>query len=103
VYDENERAIRFLDENLREGDVVVSHYLPSRQSVPVRFERSLSNDWFVCNVEAFILERKPALWIHGHTHDSVDYRIGSTRVVCNPLGYAGKENDAFDDTLLVEV
>jgi len=103
VYDENERAIRFLDENLREGDIVVSHYLPSRQSTPPRFDRALSNCWFVSNVEPLILDRKPALWIHGHTHDSVDYRIGTTRVVCNPMGYAGHENVAFDDTMLVEV
>ena len=26
------------------------------------------------------------LWIHGHTHDSFDYVVNGTRVVCNPRG-----------------
>ena len=30
---------------------------------------------------------KAALWIHGHTHDSFDYVLNGTRVVCNPRGY----------------
>ena len=102
VYEEHDRAIRFLDENMREGDIVVSHYLPSPQSTPLRFERGPSNCWFVSNVEAIIRDRKPALWLHGHTHDSVDYTIGLTRVVCNPMGYAGDGNYAFDDSLIVE-
>jgi predicted phosphodiesterase len=45
-----------------------------------------------------------ALWIHGHTHVSQDYRIGNTRVICNPRGYAGYElNPAFDPRLIIEV
>ncbi len=44
----------------------------------------------------------PALWIHGHVHDSWDYEIGGTRVLCNSRGYPG-ENPAFDPTLTVDV
>ena len=29
-----------------------------------------------------------ALWIHGHKHESFDYEVNGTRVVCNPRGYA---------------
>ena len=46
------------------------------------------------------------LWIHGHTHDSFDYQVQGTRVLCNPRGYAkeGKvENALFDARLVVEV
>ena len=44
------------------------------------------------------------LWVHGHTHDSADYTIGATRVLCNPRGYSGVElNPRFDPNLLVEV
>ena len=52
----------------------------------------------------FILEHQPRLWIHGHTHESFDYEIGKTRVVCNPRGYAStEENKEFrpDYTLVV--
>jgi pyruvate carboxylase len=34
------------------------------------------------------LVREPVkLWIHGHTHESMDYELNGTRVVCNPRGY----------------
>ena len=45
-----------------------------------------------------------SLWIHGHIHESFDYKIGKTRVVCNPRGYASiEENKGFrpDYTLVV--
>jgi hypothetical protein len=40
--------------------------------------------------------------MHGHTHDSADYRVGETRVVCNPRGY-GLENPSYDPALVIEV
>jgi hypothetical protein len=44
-----------------------------------------------------------SLWIHGHTHESVDYFVNSTRVVCNPRGYAPMElNESFDPVLTVD-
>lgn len=57
-----------------------------------------------------ILERlmngdRVALWIHGHTHDSFDYRHNGTRILCNPRGYVrdgADENPAFDPTLPVD-
>ena len=50
VYDENARALTFLDAELRAGDVVVTHHLPSQRSVVPRFaghplNRSLSAMW----------------------------------------------------------
>ena len=38
------------------------------------------------------------LWVHGHTHDSTDYQLGRTMVLCNPLGYAGVEVNPFFKT-----
>ena len=44
---------------------------------------------------------KPALWLHGHVHNSNDYMVGGTRVVSNPKGHGpwkhgGRiENGAF--------
>ncbi len=46
------------------------------------------------------------LWIHGHTHDSFDYLVNGTRIVCNPRGYARdgvNENPRFDPNLLIDV
>jgi predicted phosphodiesterase len=104
VYEENARAVAFLREELREGDVVVTHHLPSLLSVAPRFARSPLNPFFVCDVEPLIRERRPRLWIHGHTHCSIRYDIGTTSVVCNPFGYVGAElNPDFSDKLVIEI
>ncbi|UFZ08661.1 hypothetical protein LQG66_03520 [Bradyrhizobium ontarionense] len=57
---------------------------------------------FASDLTELILATQPALWVHGHIHTPSDYRIGSTRVICNPHGY-GRENPAFDPALVVEV
>jgi hypothetical protein len=34
------------------------------------------------------LVREPVKpWIHGHTHESMDYQLNGTRVLRNPRGY----------------
>ncbi|MGZ8944193.1 MAG: metallophosphoesterase [Methylococcaceae bacterium] len=43
-----------------------------------------------------------ALWVHGHTHQAVDYEINGTLIICNPRGYPGDEI-GFNPDLLVEI
>jgi predicted phosphodiesterase len=86
--------------------VVITHHAPSRGSTHPRFAGSPINPAFVSDVEALMDGRHAALWLHGHTHDSFDYRINGTRVVCNPRGYAKggiNENALFDPLLMLEV
>lgn len=82
--------------------VVVTHHLPSGRSVAPRFAASVLNPAFASDLDHLIEEHQPALWIHGHTHENCDYRIGATRILCNPRGY-GNENKAFDPRLTVEI
>jgi predicted phosphodiesterase len=86
--------------------VVVTHFAPSRGSIAPRFAGSPLNACFIADLEALVARSGAALWIHGHTHDSFDYRLGGTRVLANPRGYVrnGKaENPRFDPGLTVEV
>lgn len=103
VYTENQIARNFLEGTVEESDVVVTHYLPSSQSVHPRWKKSPLNRFFVCEMDGLIRAQQPKLWIHGHTHDSVDYKIGETRVVCNPLSYPHEGNIAFNERFEVEV
>jgi Icc-related predicted phosphoesterase len=104
VYEQNERMLRLLREELRAGDVVVTHHLPSARCVDPRFTGSPINVFFVCDVESLILERRPALWMHGHTHSSVCHAIGETSVRCNPFGYVGlRLNPSFSAQMTLEV
>ena len=86
--------------------VVITHFAPARGSIAQRFHGSPLNACFVSDLEAQIRRWQPALWLHGHVHDSFDYRIGSTRVVANPRGYAPNgvvENKAFDPSLILSL
>jgi len=86
--------------------VVVTHHSPSPRSIHPRFEGSLINACFVSEAEDLLGADKACLWIHGHTHDSFDYEVAGTRVVCNPRGYVRDgviENVAFDPGLVLEV
>jgi predicted phosphodiesterase len=86
--------------------VVVTHHAPSRKSIHPRFADSLLNACFVSDAERLIDGSRSRLWIHGHTHDSFDYSVNGTRVLCNPRGYAKdgvNENPRFDMNFLVEI
>lgn len=99
-----ERSAEFLAREVRRGDVVVTHHLPHGGSVATQFRNSLLNRYFVHDVGPVVEKAGAALWVHGHTHSSMDYRVGSTRVLCNPFGYARVEqNPGFREKLTVEV
>lgn len=86
--------------------VVITHHAPSTGSIHPRFEGSLLNACFVSRAEHLLDGQRAPLWIHGHTHDSFDYTVNGTRVVCNPRGYARdgvNENKAFDPAFVVEI
>jgi len=103
VYDEHRRFVNMLEKNLGEGDIVLTHHMPSPMSIAPRFQQSRVTEFFVANQEEHILARKPALWVHGHTHDTFDYTLGSTRVICNPYGYPRENCHDKPNRTLVEV
>lgn len=96
-------AVAVLQKTIRPGDIVVTHHLPSFRSVDPEYTTSDLNGAYASDLEWLMLEKEPALWIHGHTHVPCDYTVGKTRVVCNPRGYAGQEKNGFNGKLVVEV
>ncbi len=86
--------------------VVITHHAPSRKSIHPRYDGALLNASFVSDAEYLLDAGRVDLWIHGHTHDSFDYRLGDTRVVCNPRGYVRggvDENPQFDIDFMVDI
>jgi len=84
--------------------VVVTHHLPSMQSVVDRYKNDILSACFASNLDELLGYSE--LWIHGHTHDSFDYMANGTRVICNPRGYVhqGKqENTRFNPELVIEI
>ena len=80
--------------------VVVGHHAPTYLSThPQYAAQYLMNGGYRSDLSEFMLDRPQiVLWTHGHTHDPFDYMVGTTRVVCNPRGYAGHDAqaDAFE-------
>jgi Icc-related predicted phosphoesterase len=104
VYEENAKAVAYFEEQLCPGDIVVTHHLPSQRCVAHRFVGHPLNPFFVCDLTALIVKRRPRLWLHGHSHSSMRVQIGETTVLCNPFGYAVEEpNHEFVDRLVVEI
>lgn len=99
--------VRWLEGRLTETfdgpTVVVTHYLPHKRSIHPKYEGDRLNPAFASDLARLV--RPPVkLWIHGHTHESFDYVINGTQVVCNPRGYLPMEpNLAFDPRAVVEV
>lgn len=95
---------KLLLETYQGKTVVVTHHLPSMQSVSDRYKNDILSACFASNLDELL--GYSDLWIHGHTHDSFDYKTNGTRVICNPRGYVhqGKqENLRFNPELVVEI
>lgn len=108
------RAAReWLEQRLGEpfdgATVVVTHHCPHPGSVPERFRGSVLTPAFCSDLSSIIEMYHPALWIHGHTHDALDYVVnwsdgsGGTRVVCNPRGYPHESGTGFDPAKIIVV
>ena len=93
----------WLERTVQEGDVVVTHHLPSRRSVAPQFAGDPLNAFFLCDMERLILARQPLWWIHGHTHHPFDYQLGQTRVVANPRGYPSEARPDYVPVTLSDV
>lgn len=80
--------------------VVVTHHAPSARSVPPEYAGDALTPAYASDLESLV--PRADIWIHGHMHQSCDYRLGDCRVLCNPRGYEA-ESQAFDPGLLLNV
>lgn len=93
--------------------VVITHHAPHPGSIHPRYAGDLSSAAFASALDDCL--GLADLHIHGHTHDSFDYRVGRTRIVANPMGYCrgirraatpaelDRENPFFDSRLVLEL
>lgn len=97
---DHKAMLKFIDETIagmqNEKFVVVGHHSPSKLSTKPQYEKDVMvNGAYSSDLSDFILDRPQIkAWTHGHTHHKFDYMIGSTRIVCNPRGYIGYEDNA---------
>jgi hypothetical protein len=42
--------------------------------------------------------------VHGHLHSRADYRIGATRIACNPRGHIEEDSAKnFDPSFIIDI
>ena len=89
VYGQHQESMDYLNKNLQEGDVLITHFMPFKSSILKQWEGSELNKFFWSGEasEEIIKKRKPRMVIHGHTHGSLWYHEDGVEVVCNPFGY----------------
>lgn len=104
VYAKHAETIKYFRDYVKEGDIVVTHQTPSYKSVTDKWKNDPMNCWFHNNLDGLIHDIKPSHWIHGHTHESLYYKIASSQIICNPKGYEMlNEGKDFLPTLTIEV
>lgn len=105
LHDQSVTWLRQALPTLRGKVFVFTHHAPSTQSFAPRYRSSDFKGAYCTNLSSLI-ESNPNIiyWAHGHIHESVNYKIGDTTIVCNPRGYAPHEvNNNFSIDITYEV
>lgn len=110
------KSVRFIEGVLAEPfdgpTVVLSHHAPSYRSLwkwtPEHPTFAHGDAFYASNLEGLMEgPNAPAMWAHGHIHQSRDYTVGDCRVLANPRGRVLanglRENPHFDPMLTVEI
>jgi Calcineurin-like phosphoesterase len=83
--------------------VVVTHHLPTRASVhPVYAPYSPLESAYATDLPTRLFQAPVRLWLHGHSHESMDVRVGSVRVLSNPTGYPGERKVTAPADVLID-
>lgn len=83
--------------------IVVTHHAPCARAVPPQFRVDPISPCFASELE-YLMGSNIDLWIYGHTHDTRDFQLNGTRLVCNQRGYAPHMLvETFDEWLTIEV
>lgn len=95
--EEHNKFIEFIKQTIENNPigkyVVVGHHAPSKVSTHPRYQDdTLMNGGYSSSLDFFIEDHPQIkMWTHGHTHETFNYMIGKTRIVCNPRGYENYE------------
>ena len=102
----HDEAVEFFDCITRGEDNVfmITHHAPSFKSCVGSRVKNMKSA-YASDLSQFILNRPQIkYWAHGHIHESLDYRIGQCRVMCNPRGYFNvSQNGGFYNNFDVTV
>jgi predicted phosphodiesterase len=94
------RALAKCDRN---RTIIVTHHAPSSRSQALYHADSPLKAAFASDLDSLVKHSGVPLWIHGHTHFNIDYKMGKTHVLTNQLGYPDERCKGFNPSLVVEI
>lgn len=104
----HETAVKYIQKELKSGEcavnVVITHHAPCVLSISdYHRQTSKINYAYYTDLTELMYEYKPALWLHGHVHNSFNYEMYDTNIAANPRGYGSDtslhENSSYDEDL----
>ena len=103
----HQASVAWLKSQLKKNDpkktVIVTHHAPSGKSIPPQHSGDILNAAFASDLNSLIRSSRVLLWIHGHTHYNVDYKISTTRIYSNQRGYPEEKLLRFELEKLIEI
>jgi predicted phosphodiesterase len=85
--------------------VVITHHAPLAACVDDQYADSPLNPCFASRLDTLV--EQADVWIHGHTHASVELFHGQCQVVANPAGYprrdGERENRSFNPAKIIDL
>lgn len=105
VYQQHEAALQFWQDTATEADIWITHHLPSELCVAPHFKGDPLNCFFVSTgMQELIEQRQPSYLLCGHSHNSINAKIGNTQILSNPYGYEERSlNRSFSYEYFIEV
>jgi predicted phosphodiesterase len=106
MFRENALAIEFLERELVNDPevpkIVLTHWAPHIGSTHPRFYGDEMNPYFINHLPHLV--EQAVLWLHGHTHQPSDYRVGPSdargRVIGHPRGYPHEQLAPYQPLIL---
>ena len=107
---EHNKCLAFIEQSVEASTakhiVVVTHHLPTLSVVSAQHKGSVLNGAFATELGNFIADTRIDAWIYGHSHTNIDTVIGSTKIICNQLGYVCFNEhlkNGFDPMKIIEL
>jgi predicted phosphodiesterase len=66
---------------------IVTHHPPTIKCIDPKYHKDLVSAAYASNLDEFVAYSGAKFWVSGHSHYSVDFMLGNTRVISNPSGY----------------
>lgn len=96
-----QRLENWLGEPWSGATVVITHFAPHPGCDHPRHAGSPFTPYFISDQRRLMENYRPDVWCYGHTHDSMDFYQGQTRIISNQGGYPkeGGVRDCYRDEL----